>query len=174
MSSASPVSLEDQIKHVVYEMLILAMSIRYLRANWPDDVGNSMFGPKQVAKEAALIKIRSLDLFLHGDANGKWSKDDIRFDEFHAAGLTTGPKGTPIPQDFRKSVNKYVAHLTKERTLRDVCRPKADDVVAYGPLILESCKLFVEEWKTNGLALEGRSGEYYAAFLEEEGKVAAL
>jgi len=157
----------DQLKHVIYDMLILAMSIRHLHENWPGEFQNSVFGPKEVAKSAALIKIRSLDCFLHSGGR----QDDIVFHEFQK--YATGPRGASIPHSFRESVNKYAAHLTKERTLQRIRRPKAGDVVKYGKQILESCKLFVEDCERAGLVAKGRSARYYRAFVDELSRIPA-
>lgn len=165
--TVTTVRLEEQFKHVTYDMLMLAMSLRYINESWPKRFENSMYGPNEVAKGAALIKIRSLDGFLYGP----YQADDIRFGDFVSAGYCSGPRGTKPPSWFRESVNKYAAHLTKERTIRGVTRPKADHIVKYGKEILKSCEFFVEDCTVNGLKLERRAGRYHAAFLQEWGVV---
>ena len=108
MAKATPhsVGLEEQLKHVTYDTLILAMSLRYIDESWPKQFGNSMYGPKEIAKGAALVKIRSLDSILCGPYNG----DDIRFIDFVTAGYCSGPRDTKPLSAFR------VPNTCRERT----------------------------------------------------------
>lgn len=64
-------------------------------------------------------------------------------------------------------MNKYAAHLTKERTVRGVTRPKADHVLKHGEQILESCEYFVEDCIANELKIRQRAEKYLAAFRDE-------
>lgn len=41
-ATGTPVGLEEQFKHVTYDMLILAMSLRYINESWPKQFENSM------------------------------------------------------------------------------------------------------------------------------------
>jgi len=181
--AASPavpsISCEDQIKHVLYEMLILAMSLRYLYEDWPKKYHNSKFGPKEVAKGMALIKIRSLvDLLYKAPAPGK---DDVVIQGLVSGGFCSVPGSAPDGLlDYRESANKYVAHVTEERTKRGtprptgtkpkISRPTADSVLLHGKQVLTICKTLVEECIANGINLKHDKGwaeHYFEAFKEE-------
>jgi len=166
-SSAVPsISCEDQIKHVLYEMLILAMSLRYLYEDWPKNYHNSKFGPKEVAKGMALIKIRSLTDFLYTDP----IKDDITIRNFAPRYIAAIPATDKVLVGYRDSVHKYSAHVTEERTNRTKSRPTADSVLLHGRRALETCKAFVEECVANGINLKHDKGwaeHYFKAFNEE-------
>lgn len=152
--------LSSAIRHVAYDSLLLAMSVRYQQTSWPESEGNDLFGPKEVAKVAGLMKLRSLLLFFIDDPK----RDDISVKEFESARLCHAPA---LSRSFVESVNKYVAHLTHERTARSVARPKADDLLKYGTTMLRHCDDFFHQCRANGLRLEASSIRYLAAFRME-------
>ncbi|MBA2116720.1 hypothetical protein [Bremerella alba] len=152
--------LSSAIRHVAYDSLLLAMSVRYQQTPWSESMGNGLYDPKEVAKAAGLTKLRSLLMFFIDDPK----QDDISVKQFEAAGLCQAPT---LSRSFVDSVNKYVAHLTHERTSRSVHRPKADDLVRHGEAILRHSVDFFEQCRTNGLQIKGRTIRYLDA-LEEE------
>lgn len=152
--------LSSAIRHVAYDSLLLAMSVRYQQLSWPESVGNGLYSPKEVAKVAGLVKLRSLLMFFIDDPK----HDDISVKEFEAAGLCQAPT---LARSFVESVNKYVAHLTHERTARLVARPKADDLVRHGVALLRHCLNFFEQCKANGFHIKGHTIPYVDALKEE-------
>lgn len=158
--------LTSAIRHVAYDSLMLAMSVRYQQMSWPKSVENGLYGPKEVAKVAGLTKLRSLLMFFIDDPK----QDDISVKEFESAGLCHAPT---LSRSFVESVNKYVAHLTHERTARSVARPKADDLVNHGEAMLRHCTDFFDQCRANGLQVKGRTVRYLDA-LEQELNLLAL
>lgn len=162
------VVLEEQIKHILYDMLLLAMAVRYVDTKWPEKYRNKKFGPDEMAKQTALAKFRSLEKFLFG----KKGKDDIQLLPFIEQGLCSAP--SPESQEFHKFgeavANTYALHLVKNRTVRKVKLPRRGQILLHSRALLSKCKQFVEQCIEAGLDLKydkGWADAYWMAFQEE-------
>lgn len=121
-----------KLRCVLYEAFTLAITVQALRhEQWRGDlcypVPTDEFNPSEVLKSAALIKIRLLHDFLYTDKHD----DDFTlcrdFKKYGFAQPLTEPKfvGLDGGEMFtRKSINKFVAHLTKQRITKPKCIPQ--------------------------------------------------
>lgn len=149
------------LRCIAYDTAVLAMALRTLRHPTlsEHDLGR---GTDQLAVEAALIKYRSLIDFLTGQSSG----DDIKITEYGETPLSIANQER---LRFRRSVNKYSAHLTWERTIKNRAvaefpRPKA--ILKYGPLLLAEAHAFIARQLANGIRLNKYGQKYYATILD--------
>lgn len=117
---------DDDIKHVVYDMLVLAQSMRYMATGISDDTANSMFGFKETALNAAAIKVRTL-LHFAFDSRKPADKEEkpAHRDDIIAEDFVKHSKCSPVKPDAAlkkrvESYDKFVAHITRTRTTREV------------------------------------------------------
>ena len=127
-----PVTDARILKCVLYEAFTLAITLQSLdTTKWPDemsyDVPVGHLRPDEVLKNAALMKIRLLYDFLYNAE----SKDDFTIAKsFFHYGYNqplVPPQLTGFHGDqmfTRKSINKFVAHLTKARITKPKCTPQ--------------------------------------------------
>ena len=120
------------LRCVLYEAFTLAITIQALQSiKWPADVLYAVpvgepFGPGEVLKHAALMKMRLLYDFLY-----QRSVDDFcAAKDFTQFGVSA-PLKIPALQGWdggplftRKSINKFVAHLSKARITKPKCIPQ--------------------------------------------------
>lgn len=127
-----PVTDARILRCVLYEAFTLAMTVHTLRVkSWPDELRYDLpvadFDPQEVLKSAALMKIRLLYDFLYND---KTPDDFAAWRNFSCYGFNQ-----PLPKPAlvglqggdmftRKSINKFVAHLTKARITKPKCMPQ--------------------------------------------------
>lgn len=122
------VTPEAVLRCVLYEAFTLMICVQSMSTSWnPNlvyDVPDGTFDPNEPLKQNALLKIRLLYDFLYADS----SKDDFQAcTNFSKFGVT---QQLPPPQLVgfdgkhmftRKSINKFVAHLTKARITKPKC-----------------------------------------------------
>jgi hypothetical protein len=154
-------TLADGLRCIAYDAAVLAMALRTLqrRACTEHDLGRKT---DQLAVEAALIKYRSLIDFLTGATS---RDDDIKITEFGEQPI----KITDSRRNFKKSVNKYSAHLTWQRTIKDDAvaefpRPRA--ILRYGPLLLSDIRDFLDRQIAKNVCLNNYGQAYYAKLVE--------
>lgn len=123
---------ELKLKCVLYEAFTLAMAVQALKTiTWPaetrykTDVG--AYDPSEVVKSAALVKFRLLHGFLYLDND---TKEFRACRDFSAFGISC-PFTQPSFDGFdsrgvftRKSINRFIAHLTVQRITKPKCMPQ--------------------------------------------------
>jgi len=198
------------VRCVLYEMFTLALAVQTLRhGQWEapfhyalfdeadSEYKKGLFSPEEVAKTAALIKVRILYDFLYA------SHSD---DDFQAtAVIAVGNKRTPsdfsgygiTPAAFknqatikqledgliltRRSINKFVAHLVEERMLKPHCIPRPifsrgkETTIKVARLILEDAEAFVRAVTNppNDLKLDNWGRGYWKAYQEAIARIDA-
>ena len=127
-----PVTDARILRCVLYEAFTLAITVQTLRVkSWPDELRYNLpvadFDPQEVLKSAALMKIRLLYDFLY---NEKTTDDFAAWRNFSRYGFDQPlPKPALVGLQGRdmftkKSINKFVAHLTKARITKPTCIPQ--------------------------------------------------
>ena len=150
------------LRCIVYDAAVLAMALRKLRkpTNPENDLGRKT---DQLAVEAALIKYRSIMDFLTGTGT---YPEDIKMSDFGEAPVTIAAANR---RRFRTSVNKYAAHLTWQRTLKDSAVaefPRPSAILQYGPQLLQDVRQFIDTQIAKGRKLNRYGKRYYAKLQE--------
>jgi hypothetical protein len=128
-----PVTDGRILRCVLYEAFTLAITLQALNVeDWPEEMCYELpvenYDPKEVLKKAALVKIRLLFDFLYNEK----SKDEFTLSgQFKKYGFET-PLDIPDAlvglqgrgEFDKKSINKFVAHLTKARITKPKCIPQ--------------------------------------------------
>ena len=141
------------LRAVTYDAAVLAMALHNLRTPRSNFLGR---GTDQLAVESALLKFRSLYDFL---TSSKKNRDDILIAEL---GGTAAPFPAPIER-FRESVNKYSAHLTWQRVVKDPAIaefPRPSKILERSPEVLQRSKAFIESCLTSGFELNSYGKKY--------------
>ncbi len=155
-------TLAGGLRCVVHDAAVLAMALRTLRyrGSSEHDLGR---GTDQLAVEAALIKYRSLMDFLTGVVSGR---DIIKIAVFGEQPIVITDRRR---LDFKRSVNKYSAHLTWERTVKNAAVaefPRPKTILKYGPLLLSDIREFIDRQIAKEVRLNKYGKEYYAKLVE--------
>jgi len=144
-----PVTPERMAKCVLYEAFTLAMAVQALRYDaWPAQLQYELpagnWTPCEDIKIAALMKTRTLYDFLYNPA----SNDKILLlDDFAQFGFQQhypdpGFVGFQPGRMFTKrSIHKFIAHLTKQRITKPQCIPQpkfssGDDAIEQNALLI--------------------------------------
>lgn len=127
-----PVTDARVLRCVLYEAFTLAMTVQALGLkSWPPALCYRLpvaaFDPQEVLRSAALMKIRLLYDFLYRDN----TTDDFAISKNFSRYGFNQPLSTPALVGLqggnmftRKSINKFVAHLTKARVTKPKCIPQ--------------------------------------------------
>ncbi|HBM16349.1 MAG TPA: hypothetical protein DD381_08435 [Lentisphaeria bacterium] len=123
---------ESIIRCILYEAFTLGIAIQaWTTGKWQSqliyDVGIGKFSPSEVLKSIALVKIRLLFDFMY---NSDSTDDFIMCKNFSSFGIdkqydTKNLVGFQANKMFtRNSINKFIAHLTKQRITKPKCIPQ--------------------------------------------------
>lgn len=180
--SGTAVAMPQMMRCVLYEMYMLASSSGALKTSWPREMIHKhpqlgSFSPSEALKRSALISFRLLQDFLYNPN----SQDDFSIDQFLPCGAIR-----PIEPAFvglekgkaftRKSINKWVAHLTWVRINKPHCVPQpkflagSEAIVKNARLLLADAKAFVEslidDANPNRVELDEHGRGYWEIFKE--------
>ncbi len=154
--------LRRALRCVVYDMLILKWAIEDLRSNDPR-VADLRFGRDEVSLAAALIKFRTLyDFLTRSSSDNGVRNTDILVEDF---GLAPKVFSNEIVQ-FRKSLDKFGAHLTYQRAVKskDYPQPTRRQAKKYGSKLLDIANALVQECLDSGYSLPPVGRKYYKQF----------
>jgi hypothetical protein len=149
-----PIDKSMAFRDVAYDALLLGGAIDRLKKN-QKKFRCFGFTNDQISVEVALIKSRSLMDFLEAK---KQHPDNLKITDL-------GGSPRPFTESFasyRDSVNKFSAHLTKERIYRAKLKPpKIEDIISHGGEILRQTTDFLKGLIKQGVRLNSRGQRYW-------------
>jgi len=176
-------SANQAINSLLYDMYVVAAAIHFLKI-WENQKEDSYREKREVALVAVLVKSRSLSDFLEypvpSSKNVKTTKTKktkkAKNDDITAKGILSGWPGVQRSskeatetllesvEKLRESTNKWGAHLTWQRVLRDQTkgsRPKRRLARTTSAEILGDAKRFVGDCLKNGFRLDTKAKDYW-------------
>lgn len=160
--------LGKALRCVTYDILMLKWAIEDLCDKQPR-VADLRFGRNEVSLAAALIKFRTLYEFLTRSSGDKGVRDtDILLEDFGLAPRDFSGEDDLVK--FRRSLDKFGAHLTYQRASKseDYPRPTARQARKYGYMLVGIATAVVQECLDNGVRLPPVGRKYYRQLLEDE------
>jgi len=149
-------------------MLMLKWAIEDIHDDHPR-VADLRFGRNEVSFVAALIKFRTLyDLLTRSSSEKGVRKTDILMEDFGLVPKEFSDEDEIV--QFRKSLDKFGAHLTYQRALKskDYPRPTWRQAKKHGGTLLGIAAVVVKECLDRGFRLPPVGRKYYRQFLGDQ------
>lgn len=150
----------DVLTRLLYDMYVLAGGLQFLRV-WQRRPRELDVGEEQLALNAALVKMRSLYDFFY-TSKKRPQPDDITARDILPT--VTLLEYTSEEIEFRKSINKWCAHMTWHRIASRNRPPTRRDAKRFGSCLLAHAKSFVLRCRDDGFRFDKTGKSYWKRF----------